>query len=229
MEQTVLFEEKLYLSPKDMNHISKSNPIDMILLKHLRTKLEGRCSKHGFVIPDSLEILSRSMGTIENGTYTGNIIIHVQTQGRVYNPVNGTRLVGTIDKHNKMGLYIIYKNSIRILIPRDLHIGNEEFDKLVSGDTVEIEVRKSRFQIHDPFILSVGVYIKRASSSDEIVAAATTVEPVTKQQPSTAEGKEDPDLDESNVEESELEKPNDLEGLSDELVSEEGKIDLETE
>jgi len=217
MEQTVLFEEKLYLSPKDMNHISKSNPIDKILLNHLRTKLEGRCSKHGFVIPNSLEILSRSMGTIENGTYTGNIIVHVQTQGRVYNPVNGTRLVGTIDKHNKMGLYIIYKNSIRILIPRDLHIGNEEFDKLVKGDTVEIEVRKSRFQIHDPFILSVGVYIGRASSSEEIAAPTTTVEPLTNQQSSTAEGKEESDVEESK----------ELEELPEESYEEEGKIDLE--
>lgn len=167
MEQTVLFEEKIVLSPRDMNYISKNNTIDKTLLKHLSAKLEGRCSKHGFVVPGSLQILSRSMGSIENGTYTGNILFHVQTQGRVYNPVNGTRLVGTIEKHNKMGLYIIYKNSIRVLIPRDLHIGNVEFDQLVKGDTIEVELRKSRFQIHDPFILSVGVYVGRAGAGSE--------------------------------------------------------------
>jgi hypothetical protein len=64
------------------------------------------------------------MGRLEHGRYTGNIVFHVQLQGKVYNPVNGTRITGKIDKKNKMGLYIIYNDAIRILIPRDLHIGN---------------------------------------------------------------------------------------------------------
>jgi len=111
------------------------------------------------VIPGSLEILSRSMGQLENGTYTGNIIYHVQTQGRVYNPANGTRLTGTVLRRNKMGLYVIYKDAIRILVPRDLHIGNQAFEAVEPDQSITIEIRKSRFQIHDPFILSIGVYV----------------------------------------------------------------------
>jgi len=221
MEQTVLFEEKLFLSPKDMNYISKSNSIDKILLKHLSTKLEGRCSKHGFVIPGSLEILSRSMGSIENGTYTGNILFHVQTQGRVYNPVNGTRLVGVIEKHNKMGVYIIYKNSIRVLIPRDLHIGNVEFDQLVKGDTIEVELRKSRFQIHDPFILSVGVYVGRAN----IVNAGSSESPSTSE-PVVVTKQTETSLDDESKEEMAEDESKELEKF-DTQEEEDGKIDLE--
>jgi DNA-directed RNA polymerase subunit E'/Rpb7 len=158
MEHNVIFEEKVYLTPKDMNLVVNQS-IDKLLLKQLREKLENRCSQHGFVIPGSLEILSRSMGQIENGRYTGNIIFHVQSQGRVLNPANGTRVKGTIIKKNKMGLYVIYKNAIRILVPRDLHLGNIEFENLEKDDEIEIEIRKSRFQIHDQFILSVGVYV----------------------------------------------------------------------
>jgi DNA-directed RNA polymerase subunit E'/Rpb7 len=167
MEQVVLFEEKIFLSPKDLNYITKQNTIDKVLLKHLRTKLENRCSQHGFVIPNSLEIVSRSIGHMENGTFTGNIIFHIQTQGRVYNPANGTRITGTILKRNKMGLYIIYKDAIRILIPRDLHIGNEAFEQLEPNQTIEVEIRKSRFQIHDLFILSIGTFIKRTDTASE--------------------------------------------------------------
>jgi hypothetical protein len=101
------------------------------------------------------------MGQIENGKFTGNIIFHIQAQGRVYNPANGTRIVGRILKKNKMGIYMIYKNAIRILVPRDLHIGNEEFEKLQPQDTIEVELRKSRFQINDKYILSVGVFVGR--------------------------------------------------------------------
>jgi DNA-directed RNA polymerase subunit E'/Rpb7 len=173
MEQIALFEEKIYLTPRDMNRVA-SQPIDAILSSHLKEKLENKCSHHGFVIPNSLEILSRSMGQIENGKFTGNIIFHVQAQGRVYNPANGTRIIGKILKKNKMGIYMIYKNAIRILVPRDLHIGNEEFEALQPQDTIEVEIRKSRFQMNDKYILSVAVFVGRFNIG---TAAIKTPEP----------------------------------------------------
>lgn len=174
MEQTVLFEEKIHLSPKDMNRVAKQS-IDSIILEYLRSKLGNKCSQHGFVNPESLKVLSRSMGLIENGRYTGNIIYHVQAEGNVLNPANGTRITGTILKKNKMGLYIVYKDAIRILIPRDLHLGNEEFEELETGDTIEVEIRKSRFQILDQFILSVGVFIRRTEAAQPPVAVVAPI------------------------------------------------------
>ena len=162
MEQTVLFEQKMALTPKDMNKMTVEGSIDSLLLDNFRETIEGKCSQHGFIIPMSLEIISRSMGQLEHGRYTGNIVFHVQLQGRVYNPANGTQISGTIEKKNKMGLYIIYNDAIRILVPRDLHIGNERFESLEVGETITVEIRKSRFQIQDAFILSIGVLIEGA-------------------------------------------------------------------
>jgi DNA-directed RNA polymerase subunit E'/Rpb7 len=167
MEQTVLFEEKVYLSPKDMNNI-KQESLDSILHKLIKHKLEKKCNQHGFVVPNSIEVLSRSMGQLESGKFTGNIIFYIQAQGKVYNPANGTKVIGQILKKNKMGLYIIYKNAIRILVPRDLHIGKEniDFESLEPGNVIEVEIRKSRFQINDQFILSIATFVRRASESD---------------------------------------------------------------
>ena len=208
MEQTVLFEEKIYLSPKDMNRVAKQS-IDSIILDYLRTKLGNRCSQHGFVNPESLKVLSRSMGMIENGRYTGNIVYHVQAEGAVLNPANGTRVVGTILKKNKMGLYIVYKDAIRILIPRDLHIGNEEFEQLAVGDTIEVEIRKSRFQILDQFILSVGVFVTRTEAAPVPAAAPT---PVVAALPANEETKEEA--------EEEVEEAKEAEEEESELVAE---------
>lgn len=164
MEHTVIFEEKIALKPKDMNLISSAkvidgmSPLDNLLLKHLREKMEGRCSQHGYVLPDSLTLLSRSMGIIENGRFTGNIIFHVQAEGKAYNPSNGTLISGTVQLKNKMGIYIVYKDAIKVQIPRELHLGNEEFDAIEKGDEITVEIRKSRFQINDTHITSIGVY-----------------------------------------------------------------------
>lgn len=158
MEYTVAFEEKVAFSPKDLNSLKEINSIDEKILEYIRDKVEKKCSTHGYVLPGSLKLLSRSNGILENGRYTGSIIFHVQAQGRVYNPSNGTMIEGKVLKKNNMGLYVIYKDAIRILVPRDLHIGDEDYDSVQIGETIQIEVRKSRFQINDPFILSVGNY-----------------------------------------------------------------------
>jgi DNA-directed RNA polymerase subunit E'/Rpb7 len=166
MEQVALFEEKVFITPKDMNTLS-SKSLDTLLLEHLREKLEGKCSSHGYVIPNTLSILSRSMGHIENGRYTGNVIFHIQAQGNVYNPSNGVEVSGKVLKKNKMGLYVIHNDAIRILIPRDLHIGNEEFEAIQPDDNIRMEIRKSRFQINDLFILSIGIYLGKIESDKE--------------------------------------------------------------
>jgi DNA-directed RNA polymerase subunit E'/Rpb7 len=202
MEQVALFEEKVYLTPKALRLVAKTT-IDSILLEQLRSKLENKCSQHGFVIPNSLDLLSRSMGQLENGRFTGNIVFHVQAKGRVYNPANGTQIVGTILKQNKMGLYIIYDDAIRILVPRDLHLGNEEYDSLRVGDSIRVELRKSRFQIQDKFILSVGVFIERADADDlPQIRKPEVAEPLPPAQPApeSKEDGEDEDEDESDSE-----------------------------
>jgi len=189
MEQSVLFEQKIALTPKDMNRMGKET-IDSLLLAQLRQNLEGKCSQHGFVIQNSLEIISRSMGQLEHGRYTGNIVFHIQVQGKVYNPANGTRIRGKIDKKNKMGLYIIYNDAVRILVPRDLHIGNERFDSLEPGQEIEIEIRKSRFQIQDLFILSIGVLMDGNVPVSAMIAPVAPVAEVKEEQEEEAENDE---------------------------------------
>jgi hypothetical protein len=244
LKQTVLFEEKVYVTPKDMNTLLKKN-IDTILLNHLRDKLENRCSQHGFVIPGKLQILSRSMGVLENGKFTGNVVYYVQVQGEVYNPANGTRIVAKILKRNKMGIYCIYNNAIRILIPRDLHLGNEEFDSLQLDESIEIEIKKSRFQIQDQFILSVGVFIGRTSKrTDEKQAPEKTIEEQAEEQVVNEEkseeeeetkedeeesGDEDKEEEEEDDEDKEEEEEDDEDEESGEEDEEYGKEDSDGE
>jgi hypothetical protein len=70
-----------------------------------------------------------------------------------------------------MGIYAEYENAIRIMVPRDLHLGDEEFDQLKVGERIRIEIQKSRFQLKDPFIVSVGIYRGRAGQPTRVVNA----------------------------------------------------------
>ena len=160
MEHSVLFEEQVSLSPDDLSKAIRS--IDEVLLNKLKLKLENKCSRHGFVVKDTLKLLSRSLGKASSGRFVGDFIYYMQVQGTVINPPDGIIIRGEVARKNKMGIYVNYKDSIRIIVPRDLHIGNKQFDAVEVGQTINVEVKKSRFQVN------VGMYV----SSEALATSA---------------------------------------------------------
>ncbi len=199
MESTVVFEEKISLSPLEFNRL-RGTTIDELLLEKFRQANEGRCSVHGWVVPGSLKILSRSMAHIEGGRFTGDFVSWVQVEGNVIYPVDGVHLKALVLKKNKMGIFAMYQNAIQVMIPRDLHIGNEEYDSIQIGDTIEIELKKSRFQVNDEHILSVGLFISKISSMP-------TVNETIRESGNTSKGEIPLEIDIDEEEEEEEEEP----------------------
>jgi len=171
MEYKAVFEEQVSLNPKDMR--IKIESVEDLIRDKLQARLEGRCSRHGYVEPGTVTILSRSMGSLEKGRFTGSFIFNVQAEGMVLNPPDGTILEGEVIRKNKMGIYVSYKDAIRVIVPRDLHIGDESFEMVEIGEKVQVEIKKSRFQVNDPYILSVGLF-----RSSKGVKAVNPVKPV---------------------------------------------------
>ena len=168
METEAFFQEKVYLTPKDLRNDIGS--VDEILLIKLKERLEQRCSPHGYVLPGTLEILTRSAGMVDSGRFSGDWAFLVKAKGSVLHPPEGTMVEVEVLKSNKMGVYAVYENAIRLMVPRDLHLGDDEFDNLKVGDRIKVEIQKSRFQLRDPFIVSVGVYRGNVGSSTRVKA-----------------------------------------------------------
>jgi DNA-directed RNA polymerase subunit E'/Rpb7 len=186
MEYTAVFEEQVSLTPKDMR--AKIDSVENLVRDKLQARLEGRCSRHGYVLPGTVKVLSRSMGGLEKGRFTGSIIFHVQAEGGVLNPPDGAVIQGEVIRKNKMGMYVNYKDAVRVIIPRDLHIGDEAFEAVQIGETVEVEIKKSRFQVNDPYILSVGIF---RTSKGKGAPAKVDPLPVVEEQVSEEDEEED--------------------------------------
>jgi ribA/ribD-fused uncharacterized protein len=181
IESVAIFEEKVTLTPRDLANV-KIN-IQGAVLGKLADKIEGKCSLHGWVVPNTVKILSRSMGYVEKGRFTGDIVFHVQAQASVLNPASGSHLVCEVTGNNMMGMYVTYRvpkkvkdkktkevvttdvDAIKVILPRDLHIGDEAFSKVQIGERVNVEIKKSRFQVNDNFILSVGLFEGKTGSN----------------------------------------------------------------
>jgi hypothetical protein len=78
MEQIAVFEEKVTVNPIDLR--AEISSFDTLLLQKLKKQLEGKCSKHGYVIKDSMELLSRSLGIVEKRTFY--IRFHILLEGK---------------------------------------------------------------------------------------------------------------------------------------------------
>lgn len=187
METEAFFQEKVYLTPSDLSREIES--IDAVLLDKVKERLEQRCSPHGYVLPGSLELLTRSAGQVDSGRFSGDWSFLVKAKGRVLYPPEGASVDVEILKTNKMGIYAIYENAIRIMVPRDLHLGDEEFDQLKVGESIRVEIQKSRFQLRDPFIVSVGLYRGRSGAvpPTKVLTKAQTVQPVVEETKTEAE------------------------------------------
>ena len=186
MESEAFFQEKVYLNPKDLRNDITS--VDDILLNKLKERLEQRCSPHGYVLPGTLELLTRSAGMVDSGRFSGDWAFLVKAKGTVLHPPEGTSVEVEILKSNKMGIYAEYENAIRIMVPRDLHLGDEEFDQLKVGERIRIEIQKSRFQLKDPFIVSVGIYRGRAGQPTRVAVADAPVAIAAEGDAAAAEG-----------------------------------------
>jgi DNA-directed RNA polymerase subunit E'/Rpb7 len=176
MRSRAIFERKIGITPKDFNKIGKNTKIDDIIIEKVRGELEGKCSQHGWVIPGTIRILSRSMCQNEAGRFTGAMVSWVQAEGDVYYPTDNMLIGGEVLKKNKMGMFVTYENAVQVIIPRDLHIGDEEYDAVEIGQYVEVIIKKSRFQVNDPYIISVGEFkriIERPAEAAVAVATAT--------------------------------------------------------
>ena len=202
MEHTCVFEEQVTLTPKDMR--VKIESVETVLTEKLQQRLEGRCSRHGYVIPGSLKVLSRSMGSLEKGRFTGSIIFHIQAEGKVLNPPDGAIIEGVVIRKNKMGMYVSFmEDAIRVIIPRDLHIGDEAFETVEIGEKVEVEVKKSRFQVNDPYILSVGTFRSSKGKKAAKAPAPPVAPPVAPKLEEAEEAAEEEDQEEEEADEEE--------------------------
>jgi hypothetical protein len=190
METEAFFQEKVYLTPKDLRNDIES--VDNILIEKLKERLEQRCSPHGYVLPGTLEILTRSTGMVDAGRFSGDWAFLVKAKGRVLHPPEGTMVEVEVLKSNKMGIYAVYENAIRLMVPRDLHLGDEEFDSLRVGERIKVEIQKSRFQLRDPFIVSVGIYRGRSGEPTRVIAPTEESSPA-----------EEVEVEETQVEEAE--------------------------
>lgn len=149
-------DERVALTPNELNIIRHPDEIKSVIETKLKEMHEGKCNANGYIRPGSIKLIGRSMGVAENGKFTGNMVFDCKYSCEILYPTADMELDVMVVKVNKMGAYTVFEEAIRILLPRDLHLGSELFDTLEESKTVRVRLIRSRFQSKDTFIMAVG-------------------------------------------------------------------------
>jgi len=135
--------------------------IENIILFKLKKQLEGKCIREGFVLPGSVEIVSRSAGTAQLSHFNANFIFHIQYSAKICNPVEGDIVEAEITNVNKMGILARAGEGdpppLSILLAKQHHMNNDKFEKMREGYNIRVKIIGKRFDSGENQISIIGL------------------------------------------------------------------------
>lgn len=175
-----LFERRQLTRNVHVDAKNLQRNIDASLLAQIRMKYEGVCTAEGYINRGSTTIVEHSLGRID--LIKGGANYNVVFQADVCYPHPGQKFRAPVILRSKIGLHA-EMTPLRILMPRDLHIGDPQFDSIEEKEEVEFEIIGAKFQQGDETIAVLAKFIgpvmpplaapeeEAAPSSEPLIAA----------------------------------------------------------
>lgn len=119
----------------------------------IRSRIENKCTEHGYIKPDSVSIVNYSSGIVK-----GDIIdFMVVYECLVCNPVEGLILNATVKTITKAGIHAIVFDTdgntpITVFVAREHHHNEEQFGAIRDGVVISVKVVGARFELNDPYV-----------------------------------------------------------------------------
>ena len=147
--------------------------IQSSLLLQLKQNYEGKCIPEGFIQQNSITIVNYSLG--RTNYIKGGVDYDVSFQGDVCMPHIGQRFKAPVKLRTKIGIHA-ETPPIKVLIPRDLHLGSRDFEEVKVEDDIEFEVVGSQFKQEDENIIVVGRLLSKVAAPVEAPLLGETKE-----------------------------------------------------
>lgn len=130
-------------------------------LSQIKASVEGRAGTEGFVQPGSSVVLDYSLGNLD--LLKSGVRYRVRFQADICFPHKGQTLKVQATFKSKIGLHA-EAPPLRVLLPRDLHIGNAEYESIQEKDEIEFEVLGVEFKQGDEHIFVLGRLLTRIAA-----------------------------------------------------------------
>ena len=146
--------KKVAIEPKYLN-----KNIEKYILNNLKFNLEGKCIKEGFVLPDSIKIVRRSVGKTYGCDFSGNIVYDIVYSAKICNPAENDIISCVIKNINKLGV-LAENGPLSIIIAKQYHQDKSIFKNIEIGDYINIKVLGKKFELNDFKISVIGQIVQ---------------------------------------------------------------------
>lgn len=168
-----LFERRQLVKNVHIHSKFLQKNIQSSILAQLKAMYEGKCIPEGYIHQNSITIANYSLGRVNY--IRGGVDYDVAFQADVCMPHVGQRFRAPVKLRSKVGIHA-ETPPIKVLIPRDLHLGNEEFEKVKPDEDIEFEVIGAQFKQEDTSIVVVGKLLSKIAGPVEQPLLSTTTE-----------------------------------------------------
>jgi DNA-directed RNA polymerase subunit E'/Rpb7 len=164
-----LFERRALVRNVHVDSKYLQRNIEASLLAQLRHKYEGVCVAEGYLQDRSITVLEHSLG--RTNFIKGGLDYTVKFQADVCMPHPGQTFRVPVTLKSKIGIHA-EMTPLKVLLPRDLHIGNPDFETVKENEEIEFEVVGARFQQGDDSIVVLGQLKSIIQTAKEAPVAA---------------------------------------------------------
>jgi DNA-directed RNA polymerase subunit E'/Rpb7 len=120
--------------------------IDEYINNYLKSNIEGKCIDEGYVEPNSIKVIKKSIGMLVGSRFTGDITYDIIYTANVCNPVSGNIINCKVKFINKLGI-LGTNGPITITIPKQLH-KISDFENININDIIKIEVIAKKYSLN---------------------------------------------------------------------------------
>jgi DNA-directed RNA polymerase subunit E'/Rpb7 len=155
-----LFERRQLTKKVHIHSKFLQKNIQSSLLAQLKGLYEGKCIPEGYIQRNSITVANYSLGRVNY--IKGGVDYDVVFQGDICMPHVGQKFKAPVKLRSKVGIHA-ETPPIKVLIPRDLHLGNQEFDSVKVDEDIEFEVIGAQFKQEDQTIVVVGKLLSKVA------------------------------------------------------------------
>ncbi len=164
---TNILDYRYHLLPEDFG----VDPDDIFLAK-LKKEIEGRCISQGYVKINSIKILSRSLGKINQAYFTGLPVYDLKYQAEICNPPIGSIIECIIKDETKMGLVCRVNDSdnpLDIVVPSQWHFDNKKYTMLEPEMKIKVKIARKRHESGDNNVSVIASLVSTPFDNDMMI------------------------------------------------------------
>lgn len=182
-----LFERRQLVKMVNVSSKYLQKNIQPSLMARIKKNYQGKCTSEGYIHKDSIVVADYSLG---RATSMHSGVDYVVTfQADICLPHPGQKFRAPVKLRSKIGIHAELL-PLKILIPRDLHISDKEFDAVKVDDEIEFEVVGSKFSQGDEDIVVVGKLIAQKPADPEVFDQLQIADSIPQLVPRSATGDE---------------------------------------